>query len=148
VNTIQREQYRVAVHLFICTGCSPGEITSIPLDVYLQATKANKVYLVFLLLCLVRAEAIELRYSATLLVDKVFVLRSRAKVDDSFGEPLFYLAEGVFVLRTFGEEEDPQQRRNIFFPPHSGPNMWHIITVGETCGPTSMLHVIVGMTVR
>jgi hypothetical protein len=24
-------------------------------------------------------------------------------------EPLHYLAEGVFVLRTFGGEEDPQQ---------------------------------------
>jgi hypothetical protein len=30
----------------------------------------------------------------------VFVLRSKAEV---------HLAEGVFVLRTFGGEEDPQQ---------------------------------------
>jgi hypothetical protein len=36
-------------------------------------------------------------------------LRSKADVDDSFGEPLHYLVEGVFVLRTFGGEEDPQQ---------------------------------------
>jgi hypothetical protein len=47
VITIQREQYRVIVHLFIGTGRSPGEITSIPLNVYLQASKTNKVYLVF-----------------------------------------------------------------------------------------------------
>ena len=43
----QREQYGVTVHLFIGTGRSPGEITSIPLNVYLQATKANMVYLDF-----------------------------------------------------------------------------------------------------
>jgi hypothetical protein len=47
VNTIQREQYGVTVHLFIGTGRSPGEITTVPLNVYLQATKGNKVYLVF-----------------------------------------------------------------------------------------------------
>jgi hypothetical protein len=47
VNTVQREQYVVTVHLFIGMGRSPGEITFIPLNVYLQATKANKVYLVF-----------------------------------------------------------------------------------------------------
>jgi hypothetical protein len=58
---------------------------------------------------LVRAEAIELQHSATLLVHKVFVLRSKAEVDDSFGEPLYYLAKGVFVLKNFGREEDPQQ---------------------------------------
>jgi hypothetical protein len=38
----------------------------------------------------------ELRHSATLLVHKVFVLRSKAEVDDSIGEPLYHLAEGVF----------------------------------------------------
>jgi hypothetical protein len=63
---------------------------------------------------MVRAEAIELRHSATLLVHKVFVLRSKAEVDDSFGEPLYYLAEGVFVLRTFGGEEDPQHFPNKY----------------------------------
>jgi hypothetical protein len=47
VITILREQYSVTVHLFIGTGRSPGEITSIPLNVYLQATKTNKVYLAF-----------------------------------------------------------------------------------------------------
>jgi hypothetical protein len=47
VNTIQREQYVVIVHLFIGTGLSPDKITFIPLNIYLQATKANKVYLVF-----------------------------------------------------------------------------------------------------
>jgi hypothetical protein len=47
VNIIQHEQYMGTVHLFIDSGRSPGEITSIPLDVYLQATKSNKVYLVF-----------------------------------------------------------------------------------------------------
>jgi hypothetical protein len=47
---------------------------------------------------LIRADAIELRHSATLLVHKVIVLRSRADVDDSFSEALYYLAEGVFVL--------------------------------------------------
>jgi hypothetical protein len=47
VNTIQREQYGVTVHLFIGTRRSSGEITSKPLNVYLQATKANKVCLVF-----------------------------------------------------------------------------------------------------
>jgi hypothetical protein len=58
---------------------------------------------------LIRAEAIDLRHSATLLVHKVFVLRSKAEVDDSFSEPLYYLTEGVFVLSIFGGEEDPQQ---------------------------------------
>jgi hypothetical protein len=57
---------------------------------------------------LVLAEAIELWHSATLLVHKVFILRSKAEVDDSFGKPLYYLAEDVFVLRTFGGEEDPK----------------------------------------
>jgi hypothetical protein len=57
---------------------------------------------------LIQAEAIEPRHSASLFVHKVFVLRSEAELDDSFGEPLYYLAEGVFVLRTFGGEEDPQ----------------------------------------
>jgi hypothetical protein len=37
----------VTVHLFIGSGQCPGEITSISLNVYLQATKANKVYLLF-----------------------------------------------------------------------------------------------------
>jgi hypothetical protein len=45
--TIQREQYGVTVHLFIGTGRSPSKITSIPLNAYSQATKANKVYLFF-----------------------------------------------------------------------------------------------------
>jgi hypothetical protein len=31
VNTSQREQYRVTVHLFISAGCSPVEITFMPL---------------------------------------------------------------------------------------------------------------------
>jgi hypothetical protein len=47
VNTIQHEQYEVTVHLFIGTGRSPDKISSVPLNAYLQATKANKVYLVF-----------------------------------------------------------------------------------------------------
>jgi hypothetical protein len=59
---------------------------------------------------LIRVEAIiELRHSATMLVHKIFVLRSKADVDDSFGETLYYLAENVFVLRTFGREEDPNK---------------------------------------
>jgi hypothetical protein len=108
VNTIQHEQYGVTVHLFIGSGRRPGEITSIPLNVYLQAIKANKVYLVFYFFCLVRAKAIELQCSAMLLTHKAFVLRNRAKVDDSFGKLLYYLAEGVFVLRTFSGEEGPE----------------------------------------
>jgi hypothetical protein len=28
----------------------------------------------------------------------------KAEVDDSFGEPLYYLVESVFVLRTFDGE--------------------------------------------
>jgi hypothetical protein len=68
VNTIQHEQYGITVHLFIGTGRNPDKITSVPLNAYLQATKVNKVHLVFLFLCLVRLEAIELRHSATLLV--------------------------------------------------------------------------------
>jgi hypothetical protein len=47
VDTIQHEQYGVTIHLCIGTGRGSGEITSIPLNVYLQATKANKVYLDF-----------------------------------------------------------------------------------------------------
>jgi hypothetical protein len=47
VNTIQHEQYEDTVHLFIGTGRSPSKITFIPLNAYLQASKANKVYLVF-----------------------------------------------------------------------------------------------------
>jgi hypothetical protein len=46
VNTIQREQYGGTVHLFIGTGCSPGKITFMPLNICLQATKTNKVHLV------------------------------------------------------------------------------------------------------
>jgi hypothetical protein len=46
VNTIQREQYGGTVHLFIGTERRPGEITSMPLNFCLQATKTNKVYLV------------------------------------------------------------------------------------------------------
>jgi hypothetical protein len=47
VNTIQYKQYVVTVHLFIGMGRSSDKITSVPLNAYLQATKANKVYLVF-----------------------------------------------------------------------------------------------------
>jgi hypothetical protein len=47
VNTIQHEQYEVTVHLFIGTGHSLDKITSVPLNAYSQATKTNKVYLVF-----------------------------------------------------------------------------------------------------
>jgi hypothetical protein len=61
---------------------------------------------------LVRAKAIELRHSATLAIHKAFILRNCAEVDDGFGELLYYLAEGVFVLRTFGGGEDPQQTPN------------------------------------
>jgi hypothetical protein len=32
---------------FIDTGRSPDKITSVPLNTYLQAIKANKVYLLF-----------------------------------------------------------------------------------------------------
>jgi hypothetical protein len=46
VNTIQREQYGGTVHLFIGTGHSPSEITSMPLNICLQAIQTNKVYLV------------------------------------------------------------------------------------------------------
>jgi hypothetical protein len=59
VITIRREQYGVTVHLFIGMGRSPDEITSIPLNVYLQSTKV-----------------IELWHSATLLMHKAFVLRN------------------------------------------------------------------------
>jgi hypothetical protein len=44
--TIQREQHEGTVHLFIGTGRSPGKITSMPLNICLQATKTNKVQLV------------------------------------------------------------------------------------------------------
>jgi hypothetical protein len=47
VNTIQPEQYEATFHLFIGMGRNPSKITSVPLNAYLQATKANKVYLVF-----------------------------------------------------------------------------------------------------
>jgi hypothetical protein len=46
VITIQREQYGGTVHLFIGTGRSLGKITSMHLNICLQATKTNKVYLV------------------------------------------------------------------------------------------------------
>ena len=46
MNTIQREQYRGTVHLFIGTRRSLGKITYMPLNIYLQATKTNKVHLV------------------------------------------------------------------------------------------------------
>jgi hypothetical protein len=52
VNIIQREQYGVTVHLFIGIRCSPGKITSMPLNICLHATQANKVYLVFFLFLL------------------------------------------------------------------------------------------------
>jgi hypothetical protein len=45
--TIQREQYEGTVHLFIGMGHNPGKITSMPLNICLQAIKTNKVYLVF-----------------------------------------------------------------------------------------------------
>jgi hypothetical protein len=47
VITIQREQYGVTVHLFIGTRCSPDKITFMTLNIYLQTTWNNKVYLVF-----------------------------------------------------------------------------------------------------
>jgi hypothetical protein len=47
VITIQREQYGVTVHLFIGMGRSPGEITFMTLNIYLQTTWITKVYLVF-----------------------------------------------------------------------------------------------------
>jgi hypothetical protein len=100
VNTIQREQYGVTVHLFIGTGRSPGEITTVPLNVYLQATKGNKVYLVFSFFA----------WSEPKLLSFGILQRCLyTEVDDSFGMPLYYFAEGVFDLRTFGEEEDLQQ---------------------------------------
>jgi hypothetical protein len=49
VITIQREQYEGTIHLFIGTGHSPGKITSMPLNICLQATKTNNVHLVFFL---------------------------------------------------------------------------------------------------
>ena len=52
VNAIHCEQYGVTVHLFIGTGHSPGKITSMPLNICLHATQANKVYLVFFLFLL------------------------------------------------------------------------------------------------
>jgi hypothetical protein len=30
------------------------------------------------------------------------------KAEGGFGDPLYHFAEGVFSLRTFGGEEDPQ----------------------------------------
>jgi hypothetical protein len=45
VNTIQREQYGGTVHIFIGTGRSSGKITSMPMNICLQATKTNKVHL-------------------------------------------------------------------------------------------------------
>jgi hypothetical protein len=45
VNTIQREEYGGTVHLFIGMRRSPGEITSMPLNICLQAIGTNKVYL-------------------------------------------------------------------------------------------------------
>jgi hypothetical protein len=38
VITNQREQYGVTVHLFIGTGRSPGKITFMTLNIYLQIT--------------------------------------------------------------------------------------------------------------
>jgi hypothetical protein len=46
MNTIQREKYGGTFHLFIGTGCTPGKITSMPLNICLQAIKTNKVHLV------------------------------------------------------------------------------------------------------
>jgi hypothetical protein len=46
VSTIQCEHYGGIVYLFIGTGRSPGKITSMPLNICLQATQTNKVYLV------------------------------------------------------------------------------------------------------
>jgi hypothetical protein len=75
VNTIQREQYGGTVHLFIGTGRGPGKITSMPLNICLQATQTNKVYLVLFFLYLVWAEAIDLQHSALLLLHRAFILR-------------------------------------------------------------------------
>jgi hypothetical protein len=47
VITIQREQNSVTVNLFIGMGRSPGKITFITLNIYLQTTWIIKVYLVF-----------------------------------------------------------------------------------------------------
>jgi hypothetical protein len=46
VNIIQHEQYGDIVHLFIGTGRSPGKFTFMPLNICLQTTRTNKVYLV------------------------------------------------------------------------------------------------------
>jgi hypothetical protein len=47
VITSQREQYGVTVHLFIGMGRSPGKITFMTFNIYLQTTWNIKVYLVF-----------------------------------------------------------------------------------------------------
>jgi hypothetical protein len=107
VNTIHHEQYEVTVYLFIGTGRSPDKITFVPLNAYLQATKANKVYLVFYFFAWSEPKLLSFGIRQRCLY-AVFVLRSKSEVDDNIGEPLNYLAEGVFVLRTFGRKEDPQ----------------------------------------
>jgi hypothetical protein len=38
-----------------------------------------------------------------------FISRSWAEAEGNFGKLLYHFAEGVFALRTFGGEEDPQQ---------------------------------------
>jgi hypothetical protein len=43
VITIECEQYDVTVHLFIGTGRSPGKITFMTLNIYLQTTWVIKV---------------------------------------------------------------------------------------------------------
>jgi hypothetical protein len=104
--TIQHELYGVTVHLFIGTGRSPREITSIPLNVYLQATKANKVYLVFYFFALSEPKLLSFGILQRCLYIRPSVGLRLMIASASF---VYYLAEGVFVLRTFSGGEDPQQ---------------------------------------
>jgi hypothetical protein len=104
VITNQREQYGVTVHLFIGTGRSPGKITFMTLNIYLQITWNTKVYLVFsssswLELKLMVASAFGDIASTQGLRLENFRQRKRG--------PLYHFVEGVFALRIFDGEEDP-----------------------------------------
>jgi transposase InsO family protein len=71
-----------------------------------------------------------------LLLQKIFVLRSWTEADDSFGGPLYYLAEVVSVLRTFGGKKTPNN------------SDYNVLSVSQLCKMGySCLFTDVGVTV-
>jgi hypothetical protein len=95
---IQREQYGGTVHLFIGTGHSLDKITSMSLTTnYIYSTDHQGLHSLF---------------PFKSVSSFVFSTPScRSSFNRSFGLylPLYYFAEGVSSLRTFGGEEGPQQ---------------------------------------